>query len=644
MVSGNYIYRKNLSDSYEVDSIFIEIRDYLAGNLTGTTKDDLLVEQMLFLLICKIKDEQERELEEPVYFQRQHPNHFSVKKRVNFLFQEIHQSYSTIFDPKDEIKFDDKSLDFVVSKLENLSIISKKETIFRVLFERFMGPNLRGNKGQFFTPTPIIKLLLGLIESKSNKFNIKILDPACGTGDILINAFLDGYNSVWGIEKDRFLAKIAQLYLILLGSSNKRIFEGNALLAYQKWSDQLKIRVNFNSFDLVLVNPPFGAKIPIIDKEVLQQFQLGYKWEKDTNTGKWQKSTLKEAQAPQILFIERCLEFLKPGGKMVIILPEGILSNPSDRYIIQFILKHSIILAIISCPQSTFLPYTFIKTNILILEKSPPPTNYSFFMAILDSIKQYNNEPIPDIWKIIKNYQIYLKNDGSLPDLTKYGFVLNLEKLKNSILIPDYYNPDITSHLKNIDIKKFELVRFGDLVKAKIIQVNRGHEIGAKTYGTGNIPFIRTSDIFNWEINLNPIKKVSEEIWIKYKEKQDIKAGDILFVNDGTFLIGRSALVTPYDTKILIQSHIRKFRVIRNSELINKYLLFWSLNTEICQIQIKSKIFIQATISTLGNRINEVLLPIPKDPVLKNAITEQTKKILRSKAQLKSTFAELLII
>ena len=636
-----YLYRKDLSDCYEVDSIFIEIRNYLAGNLAGTTKDDLLVEQMLFLIICKLKDEQDREFEEPVYFQRLYPNNSTLKQRINILFQEIHQKYPTILEAKDEIKIDEKSLEFVVSKLEKLSIISKKETILRVLFERFMGSKLRGDKGQFFTPAPIIKLLLGLIDSNNNT---KILDPACGTGDILINAFLNGYYSIWGLEKDRFLAKIAQLYLVLLGSNNKRIFEGNALSTYHSWSDQLKTNIGFNSFDLILVNPPFGAKIPINDKEILQQFQLGFKWQKDPDTGDWQKIALREFQAPQILFIERCLEFLKSGGKMVIILPEGVLSNPSDKYIIQFILKSSTILAIISCPQTAFLPYTFVKTNILILEKSPPPVNYSFFMGIIESIKHYNNEYISDITKVINNYQIYLKNDGTLTDSSKFGFVLTINDLKNLILIPEYYNPVIINQLKEINQKKFELIRFGDLVKAKIIKVNRGHEIGVKSYGTGDIPFIRTSDIFNWEINLNPIKKVSEEIWNKYKYKQDIQAGDILFVNDGTFLIGRCALITPCDTKILIQSHIRKFRVMIDSEFLNKYLLFWALNTEICQNQIKSKIFIQATISTLGNRIDEVLLPIPKDPDVKKNLIEQTKKILLKKAQLKSDFAKLLTI
>ncbi len=641
MLSGNFICRKDLIDSYEADSIFIEIRNYLAGNLAGTTKDDLLVEQMLFLLICKLKDEQETKFEEPVFFQTKYPNQLTLKQRINILFKEIHKKYPTIMEPRDEIKFDDKSLEFVVSKLENISIVSKKETIFRVLFERFMGSNLRGDKGQFFTPAPIIKLLLGLIDSNNN---IKILDPACGTGDILINAFLNGYNSIWGIEKDSFLAKITQLYLILLGSNNKRIIEGNALSTYQSWSDQLKININFNFFDLILVNPPFGAKIPVNDKEILQQFQLGFKWQKDPNTGDWQKVALRESQAPQILFIERCLEFLKSGGKMIIILPEGVLSNPSDRYIIQFILKCSTILAIISCPQATFLPYTFVKTNILILEKSPPPVNYSFFMGIIESIKLYDKDNNSDISKVINNYKIYLKNSGSLPDSSKFGFVLNINELKNLILIPEYYNPDIKNQLKEINKDKFELIRFGDLVKAKIIKVNRGHEIGVKSYGTGEIPFIRTSDIFNWEINLNPIKKVSEEIWNKYKDKQDIQAGDILFVNDGTFLIGRCALVTPYETKILIQSHIRKFRVNFNSEFFNEYLLFWALNTEICQNQIKSKIFIQATISTLGNRINELLLPIPKDSNLKKNLIKQTKKILLKKAQLKSNFAKLLRI
>ena len=107
-----------------------------------------------------------------------------------------------------------------------------------------------------------------------------------------------------------------------------------------------------------------------------------------------------------------------------------------------------------------------------------------------------------------------------------------------------------------------------------------------------------------------------------------------MFVNDGTFLIGRSAMVTGLDKKIIIQSHIRKIRVLDRS-LLDPYLLFYLLNTKIVQKQIEAKTFIQATISSLGNRLSEVILPIPKESDAKEKLSQAMKEIIISKMQIR---------
>ncbi len=118
--------------------------------------------------------------------------------------------------------------------------------------------------------------------------------------------------------------------------------------------------------------------------------------------------------------------------------------------------------------------------------------------------------------------------------------------------------------------------------------------------------FIRTTDIVNWEIKIDPVKSVSEEIYEKYRLSQDIKENDILLVNDGTFLIGRSAMVTRLDVKCIIQSHLKKIRVLENRNY-NPFYIFYLLNTKIVQEQIARQTFVQATLSTLGNRIMEIV-------------------------------------
>jgi len=145
---------------------------------------------------------------------------------------------------------------------------------------------------------------------------------------------------------------------------------------------------------------------------------------------------------------------------------------------------------------------------------------------------------------------------------------------------------------------------------------------------------VRTTDIVNWEIKANPVKSVSEEIYWQYKKQQDIKENDILFVNDGTFLIGRSAILTENDTKCIIQSHLRKIRVLQIDKL-NPFYLFYLLNTNIVQKQIEMLTFVQATLSTLGNRIMDLQLPIHKDKREVERISNEVQAIIKLKKQLK---------
>ena len=117
------------------------------------------------------------------------------------------------------------------------------------------------------------------------------------------------------------------------------------------------------------------------------------------------------------------------------------------------------------------------------------------------------------------------------------AYKINRKHIKNRIFIPKYYDPDLYAQITAL-IETHDLHNLGDLIDSGVIAVQTGHEIGKMAYGTGNIPFVRTSDITNWEIKTIPKQGVSEDIYQLYAEKEDVKAGDILMVRDGTYLIG----------------------------------------------------------------------------------------------------------
>ena len=175
----------------------------------------------------------------------------------------------------------------------------------------------------------------------------------------------------------------------------------------------------------------------------------------------------------------------------------------------------------------------------------------------------------------------------------------------------------------------------GELVDKGILTITTGDEIGKMAYGTGKIPFIRTSDISNWELKADPKHGVSADIYRTYKRKQDVRPLDILMVRDGTYLIGTTAIITEQDAHILFQSHLYKIRS-RDTQALDPFFLLAVLNAPIVKRQIRAKQFTQDIIDTLGKRILEVVLPIPKDKALCERIGQETRTTVLERAALRN--------
>jgi type I restriction enzyme M protein len=164
------------------------------------------------------------------------------------------------------------------------------------------------------------------------------------------------------------------------------------------------------------------------------------------------------------------------------------------------------------------------------------------------------------------------------------------------------------------------------------LEITTGDEVGKLAYGTGIIPFVRTSDISTWEVKVDPKHGVSEDIYEKYARKQDVQEGDILMVRDGSYLIGTCAYITKYDTKIVYQSHLYKLR-ITDPEKLSPYLLLAAITSTPVQQQVKAKRFTQDIIDSLGNRIYELVLPIPKDKAVRDRVTGMVKQAIQDRVE-----------
>jgi type I restriction enzyme M protein len=204
--------------------------------------------------------------------------------------------------------------------------------------------------------------------------------------------------------------------------------------------------------------------------------------------------------------------------------------------------------------------------------------------------------------------------------------------LHESNFIPKYHAPNIQTRLSTLSAK-YDLVPLSDLIARKLLAWDTGIEVGKMAYGTGTVPFIRTSDISNWELKGDPKQGVSEAIYEDYR--QDVQAGDIFVVRDGTYLVGISCILTEHDTKILYCGGLYKLRALRPDQL-DPFLLLALLNTPIVRRQMRSKQFTRDIIDTLGKRLFEVVLPIPKDAALRRRVADETRQLIETRVALRN--------
>jgi type I restriction enzyme M protein len=653
------IYKRDLQPIHNLKATLREIRDYFAGNVTGITRDETIAQIMLHLLFCKIVDEQEKDAHELVEFaNRPNESPEELARRIQKLFSRVKQCNPGTFDAVETIDLGAVALSHVVSKFQEYALLTAGRDIIADAFEELIGTSFRGGEGQFFTPRNVVLMMIEMLNPSTGE---RIIDPACGSGGFLayISRHLSHHKAtdytIAGIDKDAFLSRLAKIYLALIGEEHYSIFCENSLEQPKHWSAQTQRAAPLESFDLILTNPPFGAKIPVVGKELLRQYALGHHWiEKDKV---WQRTMeLLDKQPPQILFIERCLQLLKPGGRAGIVLPEGVFGNPSDRYIWEYVRQSAAVLAIVSLPPETFQPSTHTKTSVVFLQKSAAQKRV--FMAVAKTIGHNKNGK--QAFKINPDGSFVFDAQGNkivdddAPEIAQrysdprsvqddhLGFGVEPAEIDDHIFIPEYYNPELRAELKRLEQSgKCRLMTIGELAQSGVLEIRRGNEIGSQFYGTGDVPFVRTTDIVNWEIKMDPVKAVAEEVYEQYRRQQDVRENDILFVNDGTFLIGRTAMVTRLDTKIIIQSHLKKIRALR-PESLNPFYLFYLLNSNIVQRQIAVKTFTQATLSTIGNRLREIVLPLVNDPAEREHIARQVQQIIEQKTRLREQTMQLI--
>lgn len=209
------------------------------------------------------------------------------------------------------------------------------------------------------------------------------------------------HEQVFGCDFDPFLIRASQMNMVMAGDGRGHLYHLNSLEfphGHLPGIESADKEAKLGSMDVIMTNPPFGSSIPITDERILTNFELARVWEK-TDDGSFRNTgRLRGSVAPEILFIERCLHWLRPAGRMGIVLPDGILGNPADEYIRWWILRHAWVLGVVDLPVETFIVEANVNilTSLLFLRKKPADVvtreaiagaaDYPVFMAVAESV------------------------------------------------------------------------------------------------------------------------------------------------------------------------------------------------------------------------------------------------------------------
>ena len=440
--------RKPANDS--LIKVFKRSHDYIYGN-EGRKKDAFW--QLLNLIFCKLYDEKRRficaengdsyrrKFWVGVKEQNTEEGRKAVAKRIKGLFEELKNDeiFSEVFDGNEAIGLTDKGLAFIAGELAKYSFLDASVDVKGMAYETIVSNTLKQEAGQFFTPRNIVKAMVEMLNPGENH---RVLDPCCGSGGFLVMVLehvrkqiaeelfpeLEGpllvekFNSfevnervkdyagkcIFGFDFDPDLKKAARMNMVMAGDGHANVFHVNSL-AYPNWEhpgEIKKINESINNslkeladlggvvseedargkFDMIFTNPPFGAKVKV-EPEISEKYFLSA-----------------FSDAPEVLFLEACYNFLKPNGKIAIVLPNGILGNPNALPIREWILDKYKLIASLDLAVEAFLPQVGVQASVIFLEKKTEVErqlalngneNYDVFMAMANKLgKDRRGNPI----------------------------------------------------------------------------------------------------------------------------------------------------------------------------------------------------------------------------------------------------------
>jgi len=582
-------------------------------------------------------------------------------KRVRDLFERVRDRYPDVFGPHEEITASNKQLAIVISFLQQYSFLDAPYDVIGTAYEIYVASHLKGERGQFFTSRLVVDMMVKILKPTDKDI---VLDPACGSGGFLVTAMnyifhnIDVANrttaakeilkrnvvhQIFGADISPKLTKIAKANMLIGKDGHGGIEQNNSLDKLTNFTASFQEKAGTHKPTIILTNPPFGSghDIRIKDSKILSQFRTGFVWTVNSSGDVVYGDTTnsKQGVAPEILFLERCIEWLKPGGRLGIVMAKGQLDNREAYAIRKLVIERTKILAVVNLHEDTFEPFCGSKASVIFLEKptSKIEGNYKIFMGISNKVgqssrgeaiykKDKEGTPIvkngvhildEDLSIIAEDYQNFLNNN--LQE-SPYRFSIEFDNLDKSDFSfnPIRYLPKHNAALEKVlslgDTDNYEIHRLGDI--ANVFNGPRFKRPYAEV-GINEGPTIRKyfTGTAITQLNGENVKHLdsskADKQTKKHLDSLTIRKGYIVISDSGT--LGRVTYVlNQHDGHVATNNLIRV--VVEDSDL--RGYVFQFLKSDIGQSLMLKTAYGTNQEHLEPDVISEIPIPIPKDKTL----------------------------
>lgn len=431
---------------------------YLDQNIADADRGDFT---NLKITLQKLNDTKFRVME----FRNTGQTDTELKKKIQELFNRAKAEWKGVFAEGDAFELSDSHLAVCVSSLQDVKLFNSNLLVVDEAFEYLVSKSAKGEKGQYFTPRHVIDMCVQMLNPKRGEYMIDTASGSCGfpvhtifklTGHLFTNEDIPDEEKqhvlkVFGIDFDEKTVRVARTLNLIAGDGETNVLYLNTL-DYERWDDKAekdakwiqtygkgferlkKLRAVANenkhfNFDLIMANPPFAGDIK--ESRIIHSYDLSFKGE---------NKKAQNAVGRDILFIERNLDFLKAGGRMAVVLPQGRFNNTTDKYIREYIADKARILAVVGLHGNSFKPHTGTKTSVLFLQKwddnlCRKQDDYPIFFAVSDKGGKDNSGDYVYVknadgqYKLDKNGHLIVDHDlhnhaGELPDGIAEAFIV----------------------------------------------------------------------------------------------------------------------------------------------------------------------------------------------------------------------------